>query len=79
MPDDVEIRRASPQDTEWCARLMASSEPWLTLGRGYEDCLARCRHPEYDLLVARSGAGPARMPDFRAGIRLLDGDPFRTR
>ncbi|MGB9611672.1 MAG: GNAT family N-acetyltransferase [Bryobacteraceae bacterium] len=58
MPDDVEIRRASPQEAEWCARLMASSEPWLTLGRSHEDCLARCRHPEYDLLVARIGGQP---------------------
>lgn len=55
MPETVEILPAQPGDAEWCARLMAGSEPWLTLGRGYEDCLARCQHPEYDLLVARSG------------------------
>ncbi|GIU73913.1 MAG: hypothetical protein KatS3mg004_1000 [Bryobacteraceae bacterium] len=52
---------------------------WLTLGRGHDHRLAQCRRPESALLAARSGAGPARMPDFRAGIRLLDGDPFRTR
>lgn len=74
MPDDVEIRRASPQDTEWCARLMASSEPWLTLGRGYEDCLARCRHPEYDLLVARSGSQPCGFALFHP--RGLAGSPY---
>ena len=32
---------------------MAASDPWLRLGRKYEDCLARCTHPEYLLFVAR--------------------------
>lgn len=32
---------------------MAASEPWITLGRNYEECLESCRHPEYMLLVAR--------------------------
>lgn len=42
----------SAEGCAWCARLMASTDPWLTLGRTYEDCLARCGHPEYTLLVA---------------------------
>ncbi|MCS7043491.1 MAG: GNAT family N-acetyltransferase [Bryobacteraceae bacterium] len=58
MADVLEIARAMPGDAEWCARLMAGSEPWITLGRGYQDCLARCLHPEYDLLVARAGGVP---------------------
>lgn len=47
------ITAAHPGDAEWCAHLMASSDPWVTLGRTYEDCLARCCHPEYTLLLAR--------------------------
>lgn len=31
---------ASAADLDWCARLMAGSEPWLTLGRGYQASLA---------------------------------------
>ena len=51
------ITRAKAEDACWCARLMSSSEPWITLGRGYEDCLARCRHAEYELWVSRDEAG----------------------
>lgn len=40
------------EGSAWCARVMAATDPWLTLGRAFEDCLARCSHPEYTLLVA---------------------------
>lgn len=32
---------------------MSTSEPWLTLGRGFETCLARCSGPQYVVLLAR--------------------------
>ena len=32
---------------------MASTDPWITLSRKYQDCLARCSHPEYLLFLAR--------------------------
>jgi ribosomal protein S18 acetylase RimI-like enzyme len=47
------IAPAVPGDAEWCAALMAASEPWITLGRdlaGSRDALAR---PGTDLFVAR--------------------------
>ena len=50
---DITIDLAGDADREWCARVMASSEPWLTLGRGLDACLARCRGPEFVLLTAR--------------------------
>ena len=53
--DEVLVAPAREEDYEWCAQLMAVSEPWITLGRGLEDCQSRCRHPEYLLLVARRG------------------------
>ena len=53
-----EIHPASEVDREWCAHLMAGSDPWITLGRGLESCRASCRHPEYELFVARSGTQP---------------------
>ncbi|MBI3678832.1 MAG: GNAT family N-acetyltransferase [Acidobacteria bacterium] len=37
---------------------MAASDPWRTLGRGHEDCLARVEHPEYTLLLARREGRP---------------------
>ena len=43
---------------------MASSEPWLTLGRDFAACLTRCRAPEFVVLIAlRDGA--------RCGFLLL--------
>ena len=50
---DLTIEPAGSGDAEWCAHLMSSTDPWITLGRRYEDCLARCSHSEYLLLVAR--------------------------
>jgi ribosomal protein S18 acetylase RimI-like enzyme len=55
---DLAIGLASDEDRVWAANLMASSEPWLTLGRDFTACLARCRAPEFAVLVAR-----------RAGVR----------
>jgi ribosomal protein S18 acetylase RimI-like enzyme len=54
--DELSIEPATPDDREWAARVMAASDPWLTLGRGLEDCRARCLDPACVLLVARHGA-----------------------
>lgn len=37
---------------------MASSEPWLTLGRDFAACLARCQAPEIVVLMARRSGAP---------------------
>ncbi|HUD99771.1 MAG TPA: GNAT family N-acetyltransferase [Bryobacteraceae bacterium] len=50
---DIAIVPAGKADPEWCAELMASSEPWLTVGRDFATCLARCRSPEFVVLMAR--------------------------
>ncbi|MEO8660512.1 MAG: GNAT family N-acetyltransferase [Bryobacteraceae bacterium] len=47
------IDLASDADPEWCANLMAASEPWLTLGRDREACLACCRAPQFEMLMVR--------------------------
>ena len=44
-------------DAEACARLMASSEPWLTLGRTYEASLAIIRDSTREVFVLRDGTG----------------------
>ena len=38
----VTIQRATGDDARWAAEVMASSDPWLTLGRGFDACLAAC-------------------------------------
>jgi ribosomal protein S18 acetylase RimI-like enzyme len=50
---DIDIDLGSDADREWSAELMASSEPWLTLGRDSATCLAYCRDPQFVVLMAR--------------------------
>ena len=52
--DEITIREAGEGDREWAARLMAGSEPWVTLRRGYDACLASCRDLQDDLHIAET-------------------------
>lgn len=45
-------------DREACARMMCTSDPWVTLGRTYERCLTAVSDPARELYVAHSGAEP---------------------
>jgi ribosomal protein S18 acetylase RimI-like enzyme len=51
-------------DRESCARMMCSTDPWITLGRSYERCLAAVSDPARELYVARAA-------DEVAGFILL--------
>lgn len=57
-PSTIEIGPATESEREWAAQLMASSEPWITLGRGVVACREACRRPGYLLFVARDGETP---------------------
>jgi ribosomal protein S18 acetylase RimI-like enzyme len=57
--EELTIERAEESDYDWCARLMAGSEPWITLRRGLEGCHAALRRPGSELFVAREGGGLA--------------------
>lgn len=46
-------RLANETEARACARLMAESEPWLTLGRTYEASLAVVQDPSREVYVAR--------------------------
>lgn len=52
------IERAGDADREWAARLMAGSEPWITLGRTLEQSRTVCSLPYADLFIARVESGP---------------------
>lgn len=55
----MEIALARPEDHEWAARLMATSEPWITLGRDLAAGVAYLGpHADGELLVAREGGEP---------------------
>ena len=47
------------EEARACARLMATSEPWITLGRSYEASLAILRDPTREVYVARDESGMA--------------------
>ena len=49
----IHIAAAVPEDYGWCAGVMASSEPWTTLGRDLAACDAVLARPGADLFVAR--------------------------
>jgi ribosomal-protein-alanine N-acetyltransferase len=43
---------AGRAEAEACARMMASSEPWITLGRGYDASLALLERTDREVYVA---------------------------
>ena len=51
---ELTIRQASGDDVIWAATLMAASEPWITLGRGYEACYQACTSSPDVLEVAET-------------------------
>jgi [ribosomal protein S18]-alanine N-acetyltransferase len=54
----VTITPATDADRPWAASLMASQDPWTTLGVGYDACLRNCMDPGLDLYIAKVGADP---------------------
>jgi [ribosomal protein S18]-alanine N-acetyltransferase len=49
---------ATADDAHWCAALMASTEPWLTLGRSYTQIRALVEAPDREVHIAiRGGRG----------------------
>ncbi len=55
--DSLAIRPLeSEAEAQWCARLMSSSEPWLSLGRTYPESLERMRDATRERYIARLGS-----------------------
>jgi [ribosomal protein S18]-alanine N-acetyltransferase len=50
---------AGEAEAQACARMMAESEPWLTLGRTYQASLAVVQDPSREVYVARDESGLA--------------------
>jgi len=45
---------ADEAEARQCSRMMSTSEPWITLGRGYDDSLHLLRDASREVYVARS-------------------------
>jgi ribosomal protein S18 acetylase RimI-like enzyme len=58
MAPNLDIAPAAREDFEWCARLMASSEPWITLRRDLRGCEIGLRTPGRELFLARERGKP---------------------
>src|SRR5262245_30472185 len=56
---------SSADDHEWCARLMAGNEPWITLKRDLAACRAALASPIKERYVVRDG-------EERVGLLVLD-------
>jgi ribosomal-protein-alanine N-acetyltransferase len=54
-----------PEDIEWCARLMSSSDPWVTLGRSYALCQAALEDRSRERLLVQCD-------DERAGFIIIN-------
>ena len=57
MEAPVHIAAAVPEDVEWGARLMISTEPWITLKRDLEGAHATLTRPGTELFIARDEHG----------------------
>lgn len=55
MPVTIQSAETAAQ-REACARMMSSSEPWVSLGRDYDRCLTIVSDPERELYVAHAGS-----------------------
>ena len=63
--EKIEIHSASEPEREMASRLLASSEPWITLKITQEQCRKNCHDPEFLLYIASVGGKPG-------GIILID-------
>jgi ribosomal protein S18 acetylase RimI-like enzyme len=52
-------RLESDAEARACARLMATSEPWITLGRSFETSLGIVQDPTREVYIARDETGIA--------------------
>lgn len=59
-PTEISIARLEgAAEARACARLMATSEPWITLGRSFEASLSTVQDPTREVYVARDETGIA--------------------
>jgi [ribosomal protein S18]-alanine N-acetyltransferase len=55
----------NPDDVAWCAQLMAANDPWITLRRDYDACVAALSQATKERYLVRAHGE-------RAGLLILD-------
>jgi ribosomal protein S18 acetylase RimI-like enzyme len=58
IPAYLTIAPAQESEYEWCAQLMAGTDPWITLRREIPQCRAALRRPGRELFVASESGQP---------------------
>lgn len=72
----VHIAAAEPDDYGWCAGVMASSEPWITLGRDLASCARVLARPGTELFIARRAENGQRAGFILLAPYGLGGSPY---
>jgi ribosomal protein S18 acetylase RimI-like enzyme len=49
---ETKIDPATNEERKWAAKLMAGSEPWITLKATEDQCTQACHHPEHLVFIA---------------------------
>jgi ribosomal protein S18 acetylase RimI-like enzyme len=76
MKIQIHVTAAAPDESAWCAKLMASSEPWITLGRNYELSRVALTRPGSELYAARAGEDGPLAGFILVAPRGLAGSPY---
>ena len=63
--EQLMILPATQEERTWAARLLSESEPWITLGIGFEKSLQTCNDSELLLYVAHCDSTPC-------GVIIID-------
>ncbi|HVN57029.1 MAG TPA: GNAT family N-acetyltransferase [Bacteroidales bacterium] len=56
--EKIIVSEAGDEDRDWTARLIASSEPWISLGITLENSMKFCHDKEYMVFIARLAGEP---------------------
>jgi ribosomal protein S18 acetylase RimI-like enzyme len=72
----IDVVAAAPDDYAWCAGLMASSEPWITLERDAKACGTALRRPGTELFLARRQESGAPVGFILLAPYGLAGSPY---
>ena len=72
----VDIVPAQPADHEWCATLMASSEPWITLQRDLAACRQVLNRPGTELFIALDSSAKKMLGFILVAPYGLAGSPY---
>jgi ribosomal-protein-alanine N-acetyltransferase len=59
--EEIEIGPlATDDEARACAAMMSTTDPWITIGRTFEECLEIVREPAREVCVARRSGGEVR-------------------